>query len=210
MEAIFNKYDTDKNAAHHNYTKYYDRYFDPYTKKPDISYLEIGVFKGASLQAFREYLPLAQKIVGIDIDTSAKQYEDLSRNIYVEIGSQTDADFLTQVNNKHGAFDIILDDGSHKHDDIVATFKTLFPLLKNGGMYVVEDTICIRDNLHFFHGLTKYLHKWRADYGGGDCCVDPQKINMKSQDPFEYSIGDIVFTNSAIIIYKDVKHHWVL
>jgi hypothetical protein len=32
---------------------------------------------------------------------------------------------------------------------------------------------------------------------------------MKTDNIFEYSLGDIVFTNAAIIIYKDVKYHWI-
>jgi len=39
--------------------------------------------------------------------------------------------------------------------------------------------------------------------------VDPDKINMKTDNVFEYSLGDIIFTNAAIIVYKDIKYHWI-
>uniref|UniRef100_A0A914LLP3 Uncharacterized protein n=2 Tax=Meloidogyne TaxID=189290 RepID=A0A914LLP3_MELIC len=37
-------------------------------------------------------------------------------------------------------FDIIVDDGGHGNDQIIKSFKALFPFLnENGGIYVVED-----------------------------------------------------------------------
>ncbi|MGC3976971.1 MAG: hypothetical protein QM751_01255 [Paludibacteraceae bacterium] len=39
-----------------------------------------------------------------------------------------------------GVPDIIIDDGSHYCEHIIKTFNVLFPYLKNGGIYVIEDT----------------------------------------------------------------------
>ena len=47
--------------------------------------------------------------------------------------------------------DVVIDDGSHVMEHIDTTFQTLFPLLREGGTYIVED-------LH-----TAY---W-SSYGGG-------------------------------------------
>ena len=41
--------------------------------------------------------------------------------------------------NEIGVLDIIIDDGSHLNEHIIETFKILFPKLKDGGIYVVED-----------------------------------------------------------------------
>jgi len=38
-----------------------------------------------------------------------------------------------------GGVDIVIDDGSHVAEHQLASFKTLFPLLFNGGVYVCED-----------------------------------------------------------------------
>jgi hypothetical protein len=38
------------------------------------------------------------------------------------------------------SFDVVIDDGSHLSCDIVSAFLSYFPLLKPGGVYVVEDT----------------------------------------------------------------------
>ena len=209
MDAVFLKHDTDKSSKFHNYTAYYEKYLKPFTGKAGLRYLEIGVYRGGSLRAFREYFPLAERIVGIDINGGAKASEDASQHIYVEIGDQSDPDFLKYVTEKHGPFDVILDDGSHQYEHILASFTCLFPLLANEGVYIVEDSICIRDQLQFFHSLTRYLHKWGRDIGG-DYCVDPEKFApYKTTDPLEYGVGDIVFTNSAILINKHLQKHWM-
>lgn len=210
MSVIFDKHDTDKNSRFHNYPYYYHRHLERFRKQSDVRFLEIGVREGGSLRAFRDYFNHAVNIVGIDIDPKCKASEDISRSIYVEIGSQSDAAFLKSVHEKHGPFDIIVDDGSHIHQDMVGSFQVLFPLMNNGGLYIIEDTVCVRDNLDYFHGLTRHLHHWGFDAGKVDHCVDPWKLRLKVSDPVAYSIGEITFSNSSIFIVKDVKHHWIV
>jgi len=212
LTEILNKYNTDKNETFHNYGRFYERYIKEFRDKP-INYLEIGVWYGQSIKAMREYFHNCNAIVGIDIMPQTKIFENKDNKIFIEIGSQNDVNFLNNVNTKHGGFDVILDDGSHTFEDIWTSFITLFPLLNNKGMYIIEDVICIRDKLEPFYNFTKFLSKWRADVDEtknlpGSNCVDPFKIPLKTTNEFEYMIGDIVFTNSAIIIYKDVKDHW--
>lgn len=47
---------------------------------------------------------------------------------------------MDSVANRIGEIDIIIDDGSHINEHVIETFKFLFPKLKNGGIYVIEDT----------------------------------------------------------------------
>jgi demethylmacrocin O-methyltransferase len=51
-----------------------------------------------------------------------------------------DLPFLDSVLAEHGAPELIIDDGSHINEHIITTFKHLFPRLKEGGYYVIEDT----------------------------------------------------------------------
>ena len=39
-----------------------------------------------------------------------------------------------------GGLDLVMDDGSHVATHQRASFKTLFPLLSDGGLYLIEDT----------------------------------------------------------------------
>ena len=206
LQLILNKYNTKKNSKYNNYGKYYEKYLNNYINK-QISYLEIGVSRGDSLFAMHEYFNNAEVIVGIDINPYSITFQQ--NNIFVEIGKQNNELFLKKVNDKYGSFDVIIDDGSHELDDILASFNTLFPLLNDKGVYIIENTVNIRDYLYFFHNLVRHKNKTTNDYGGDDSIVDPEKIIMKTDNILEYSLGDIIFTNAAIIIYKDVKHHWI-
>ena len=38
-----------------------------------------------------------------------------------------------------GDFDIIIDDGGHKNTQILKSFQALWPILKRGGSYFIED-----------------------------------------------------------------------
>ena len=40
---------------------------------------------------------------------------------------------------EHGPFDIVIDDGSHVNRHVHHSFRTLWPHLAPGGLYVVED-----------------------------------------------------------------------
>jgi hypothetical protein len=43
------------------------------------------------------------------------------------------------VSGERGGFDIIIDDASHNYPLSLASFNGLFPLLRPGGVYVLED-----------------------------------------------------------------------
>jgi SAM-dependent methyltransferase len=48
-------------------------------------------------------------------------------------------DCTKQLPLKEQDFDIVINDASHKTDDIVAAFKQNFRLLKPGGVWIIED-----------------------------------------------------------------------
>jgi hypothetical protein len=145
----------------HNYCDKYDLHFLKYRYKK-LNLLEIGVMQGRSLVAWRDYFPNAN-ILGIDIKHYCKQYED--DRIKIEIGDQKDKSFLAKVEKKHGPFEVIIDDGSHFWMDVVTSFKFLFPLLKEGGIYVIED-----------------LHTSYCEQCSKDCEISPIEYLKKSID----------------------------
>jgi len=219
LEAIYSKYDTDKNVAFHNYTRQYDALFQTYRNK-HIKYLEIGVYKGGSIKAFREAFKNATCILGLDINKSCKQHEDIKNNIFIEIGDATNGDVIKKITEQYGTFDIILDDGSHTNKDVIKSFELLFPLLNDNGLYIVEDTICYNkynyivpgydNHLEYFFKYTRHLNQWRLDSTKGikDVCVDPFKIQKQTNDVFEYSIDKIEYGCSYIAISKKIRTHW--
>jgi hypothetical protein len=133
----------------HHYLPIYERYFQPWRNRP-LRMLEIGVSKGGSLAMWRQYFGPEAVIFGIDIDPSCAKLD--GQNGQVRIGSQADPVFLRKVVAEMGGIDIVLDDGSHVGEHMNASLDFLFPLLSEGGIYLVED-------LH-----TSYWKGW----GGGD------------------------------------------
>ena len=128
----------DQGATHKwlHYFKIYDEVFEPYVGSK-IRMLEIGVKGGGSLELWRKFLGASATIFGIDIDPACARHD--GRYGFVRIGSQDDATFLSRVVNEMGGIDVVLDDGSHIGRHQRASFNVLFPLLSDGGLYLIED-----------------------------------------------------------------------
>jgi predicted O-methyltransferase YrrM len=123
--------------------------------------LEIGVGRGGSLRMWREYLPDVT-IVGLDINPEAKQYDNPQNHVHVQIGDQTDTTFLERLLDEFGPFDTVLDDGGHTPKQMIGSFQYLFPRLKPGGVYIVEDIhanywTLYRDQPESFIDFTRWL-----------------------------------------------------
>ncbi len=119
-----------------HYFNAYERELVRFHQKP-ISFLEIGVFRGGSLPMWQGYFPEDSTLTFIDINDECKEHEIPGTN--VEIGDQSDPEFLQMLGEKYGPFDVILDDGSHICKHQIASFEGLWTHLKNHGLYMVED-----------------------------------------------------------------------
>lgn len=122
LHDLFLRHGTDKAA--HGYAPWYEHYLDP---KRVGALLEIGVAKGASLRAWREWLPWAE-IHGIDRNPDTPEVDGcvVHRSDVCDWRSPT-------------RFDVVIDDGSHLRVDIEDAVFRLWPSLRPGGWYVVED-----------------------------------------------------------------------
>ncbi|HWY15758.1 MAG TPA: class I SAM-dependent methyltransferase [Rhizomicrobium sp.] len=131
-----------------HYFPAYEQHFGRFVYRP-VVFWEIGCGKGGSLQMWKRYFGPHAQIIGLDIRPECRAFEE--DQIAVRIGDQAQKGFLDSVLNEFGPPDAVLDDGSHKMDDIAATFRHLYPRLDRNGVYMVED-------LH-----TAYMER----YGGG-------------------------------------------
>jgi demethylmacrocin O-methyltransferase len=133
-------YGSDKWGGHFYTTHYHEHFHKLRNKKLRI--LEIGVggyesphFGGESLRMWKRYFPQSM-IYSIDIyDKSALQ----EKRIRIFQGDQANEAFLRKICEEAGPFDIIIDDGSHIVSHVLTSFKTLFPLMKEDGIYAIED-----------------------------------------------------------------------
>ena len=117
-------------------TDVYDRYLWPWRGEP-ITLLEIGIKRGSSLHLWHEYFPRA-RIFALDIrDCSAKV--PASERIETFVGDQADEEFLGRVIAASGPLDLVIDDGSHYPADQRASLLALWPHLRPGGLYAIED-----------------------------------------------------------------------
>ena len=137
---IGRRHGSDK-FTRHRYGGIYEYFLEPLRDSP-LKLLEIGIggenleSGGGSLIAWRDYLPNAE-IFGIDIyDKSFLAGE----RVHTFICNQAEPEDLNRLCDKHGPFDIIIDDGSHRGPDVASALFTLFPRLRAGGIYFIEDT----------------------------------------------------------------------
>ena len=145
LDALARWYGTDKSSVKHGYARLYERHFRA-GRRAVRTVLEIGVggatsdtgyetpVGGQSLHVWRHYFPNAS-VVGVDI-----YRKDVAEDrIHFEQGDQADKAFLAMLVEKYGPFDIVVDDGSHRGRDIIASFATLWDAVRPGGYYVIED-----------------------------------------------------------------------
>lgn len=103
-----------------------------------IRLLEIGVQNGGSLEIWQTYLPQGSTILGLDIDPDVAQLTFASDRIAVKVVDATQRAALEDALG-NSTFDVIVDDGSHLCQDVIATFDILFDHLAAGGKYFIED-----------------------------------------------------------------------
>jgi demethylmacrocin O-methyltransferase len=132
---------TDKAGTHH-YTQHYERHLG-HLRQEAFTLFEIGIGGytrdgrgGASLRMWRQYFRHAQ-IVGLDIEDKSFVAGD---RIRVHQGSQTDESVLRRIVEESDRLKVVVDDGSHRPEHIRETFRLLFPLLDDDGIYIIEDT----------------------------------------------------------------------
>ena len=140
LKELFNKYQCDKSAKH-GYHEVYEKLFGPKRNDP-INFLEIGIFKGASTAALHEYFPNGT-ICGIDLFVREKENDlpilNEERVKYVKGDSMSYA-ITGLLSSEIGIeYDYILDDGAHYPEANMLTFRHMSPLLKSGGLYIIED-----------------------------------------------------------------------
>lgn len=124
-------------ASVHEYHKVYAHVLDGRTVD---NFLEIGLFlnelQTTDLTAWAAIYPRAN-IYGGDIKTNQLFGDGNIQMIYAD---QLNDESLTTLRNTFTVeFDVIIDDASHIYGPTINTFVNLFPALKSGGVYCIED-----------------------------------------------------------------------
>lgn len=208
LDQIALGYRTDKASKYHNYTPVYEHYFKD-LKDKNIILLELGIGdinslnrEGESILMWREYFSRG-KCYAIDNDS-----EKVAINKDCFWCSQTDQIELEYIISVIGKPDIVIDDASHHTEPTIKSFEILFPLLKEKGIYCIEDVVA---------------PSYWPDWGGHQTIFDSgfmnyffhlcHFINLKRQETFNppqsleipdwiKEIDSIHFHHSQIIIKK--------
>jgi len=136
LDEIGRRHGTDKCGTikdGHDYLRKYEFFLSP-LRNESFTFLELGIFKGASLKTWAEYFPQAE-IVGVDIEEKTKIHE--GGRVKVIIGDLSQTDFLETLPALGPR--VIIDDASHWWADQLRALFVLFPKLAGGGIYIVED-----------------------------------------------------------------------
>jgi cephalosporin hydroxylase len=192
---------TNQGKSIHKWEHYfpiYERHFSPWRGRT-LTFLEVGVAKGGSLQMWRRYFgPMAQ-VIGIDIDPRCAIHGD--DGVFVRIGDQSDPSFLASLIEEFGVPDVVLDDGSHQMAHIKSTFEFLYPKLPKNGVYMVEDLHCaywpdfggsIGEPNTFINIAKTLIDRLNADHTRGE--VNPDYFTRET-----FSIG---FYDSIVVLEK--------
>jgi hypothetical protein len=119
----------------HTYGESYDEIFQKFDKLSQINFLEIGIQKGGSLLAWKDYF-INSNIYGIDIiDCILDEYRRKEFNYIIsDVKSPEVKETL-----KDTMFDIIIDDGSHYLNDVLYVVSNFIEKLNTGGVLIIED-----------------------------------------------------------------------
>jgi hypothetical protein len=119
----------------HGYQRFYPFFLQHLRSIEGISLLEIGFHVGNSITLWNNYF-INPRIHAIDIK------EDVvhpSLTAYYKVDQSKPDELKAFVQNVKTKFHFILDDGSHAPEHQWNTFIEFFPLLLEGGTYIIED-----------------------------------------------------------------------
>jgi SAM-dependent methyltransferase len=183
-----------------HYFPVYERYLSRFRQSP-VRVLEIGVWHGGSLQMWKRYFGEYASLVGVDIDPRCRDY--VEDGIEIEIGDQSDPAFWCRVIDTHGDFDIVIDDGSHVAEHQRASFLSLWPHLRDLGVYVVED--CHTAYWPDYGGGVRHpasfieFAKEKVDELNALWSRDPGKL---MPTPLTFDLAGISFHDSMVVLEK--------
>ena len=142
-------YGSDKGPKKNRYTELYQMLFSPFREK-EINFLEMGLLIGGPEQGFdqdrstldcpsiRMWLEFFKnaKIHGLDVSDFSWFDHDRFSFFRCDMDKREN---ISSTTSEMPGMDIVLDDASHASHHQQYAFLEIFPKLKSGGLYVIED-----------------------------------------------------------------------
>eukprot|EP00967_Tisochrysis_lutea_P140619 scaffold257198_cov28-Tisochrysis_lutea.AAC.2 len=208
LNRLFNKYCSDKGTywlSKHGYGSAYDVAFSPLREARNVVELGVGDETAASLSAWREYFPSAHFWI-VDYDErrfhDEKQYAWASKTkrrhgcfdqgsahatwsaprVHAFFGVDSSNQTMLQSLPLPQQLDIIIDDAAHVLTHQIAAIEALWPRLRPGGVYVIEDVTI--GALPWLKGLAAADQLARAPTNNTDCGHECFYVQRPAEHPF--------------------------
>lgn len=149
LTELADRFGSDKGSSKHRYTELYHMLFQPLRDRR-ITFLEMGLLIGGpelgakadratadlpSVRMWLEYFPKAQ-VIGLDVSDFGWFAHD--RFTFVRCDMDARANIAAAAAGMP-ALDVVIDDASHASHHQQFAFLELFPRVKTGGLYIIED-----------------------------------------------------------------------
>jgi cephalosporin hydroxylase len=191
-------YGNENGRLVHKWLHYFDiyhRHFAAYRDR-EVTVVEFGVSHGGSLDMWRHYFGPKARIVGVDIDPRCAGLA--KPGVEVLIGDQGDPAFLRSVAERVGPIDVLIEDGGHEMHQQLATFGELWPVIRDGGVFLIED-------LH-----TSYWSEYGGGYRRPGTFIEHAKTLVDSvnawhsRDPESFRVDDHTRTVTGMHVYDSI------
>ena len=218
LDCLAREHGTDKSSAYHGYAEQYGRILEPLRLggKPK-AIVEIGVCRKwegnrhicPSLAMWRDWFALAggpdMAVTVIGLDKCEFGIDD--GRILTLVCDQGDGGHLAAARvalkkafGDRGGVDLIVDDGSHIAAHQQQTMKALWPVLRVGGAYVIEDLNYNPEGEKKSRRVRGCVEAWQAGTKP-EWLVDLRR-EMKSVDKIEWVDSAVAGKRSAVVLWK--------
>jgi hypothetical protein len=203
MKSLFEIFQHDLTLHCDKYLPYfsvYEQFFSKY-RGCDLTFIEVGVQGGGSLEMWRKYFGSTARIIGIDVDPTV--LERKAPDVEIFIGNQEDPAFWAGFLPNVGPIDAFLDDGGHTMNQQINTLLSVWPKISIGGVYMIEDT------------HTSYFKDWGNGLYQSNTIIEFTKrisdlvnVNHWQEPPPDHNIfkfsdlASIHYYNSMIVMTK--------
>jgi predicted O-methyltransferase YrrM len=193
------------------YIPIWEELFASLKGKPNFNYLEIGVFEGKSFFWVLDNILTheSSRATGIDIfpgDVEGRFMANLqasgneARVTVIKGSSQVELRNLPM-----GSYDLIYVDGSHAAKDVLADAVLCWPLLKNGGLMILDDyqwslewPLEFRPQIAIDSFLTVFRNDLEVVHGGFQLVIRKREFQV----PYLLRLGDYAYSWRRQELYR--------
>ena len=187
----------------HGYAKFYEDLFKP-IKDKHLKILELGSFYGNASAALFFYFKNSL-IHSADINPDMYKYKGSRlKNFFVDSSSRES--IIKNILNQDTEFNIVIEDASHMLKDQIISLFMLFPKIKKGGIFIIEEIdfpekkedMRIGQNMPDLKTILKKIQS-NEDF-------DTEYINKNEKEYFISNVSSISFfkgnLNELVVIRK--------